>query len=181
VTKHRCSAHILGVCGSSRSRSMRRSPAPCSKQVRNRLAAGGSWIRTFGPAVRGTAVGRAPAPDHRRLARAPALNDRHPGLSVRHLPSITPIDPFARAGPEVQIRLPPAGSLPRTRSSQRMSAGRSTSPMSGAAPADPGASDPRARPGRTVQHREADLALLGRSRRPHGQLCRDSCTTSHRL
>src|SRR6266446_4592131 len=88
-------------------------------QVRTGLPAGGSWIRTFGPAVRGTAVGRAPAPDHRRLARAPALNDRHPGLSVRHLPSITPIDPFARAGPEVQIRLPPAGSLPRTRSSQR--------------------------------------------------------------
>src|SRR6266436_7920207 len=94
---------------------------------------GGSWIRTFGPDVKGTAVGRAPTPDHRRLARAPAPNDRHPSLSVRHLPSITPIDPFARAGPEVQIRLPPAGSLPRTRSSQRMSAGRSTSPMSGAA------------------------------------------------
>jgi hypothetical protein len=27
VTKHRCSARILGVCGSSRSRSMRRNPA----------------------------------------------------------------------------------------------------------------------------------------------------------
>src|SRR6266446_5737248 len=83
-------------------------------QVRSGLSAGGSWIRTFGPAVRGTAVGRAPAPDHRRLARTPALNDRHPGLSVRHLPSITPTDPFARAGPEVRIRLPPARSLVRT-------------------------------------------------------------------
>ena len=64
--------------------------------------------------MRGTAVGRPPAPDHRRLARAPALNDRHPGLSVRHLPSITPTDPFARAGPEVRIRLPPAASQERT-------------------------------------------------------------------
>src|SRR6266478_3748410 len=88
------------------------------------LTGGGSWIRTFGPAVRGTAVGRAPAPDHRRLARTPALNDRHPGLSVRHLPSITPIDPFARAGPEVRIRLPPAGSRSRTCSNRRNSTGR---------------------------------------------------------
>src|ERR1700692_3509954 len=88
-----------------------------------RLAAGGSWIRTFGPAVRGTAVGRAPAPDHRRLARAPALNDRHPGLSVRHLPSIAPTDPFARAGPEVRIRLPPAESQAKSLARQRLRGG----------------------------------------------------------
>src|SRR6516225_2751258 len=40
-----------------------------------RLFAGGSRIRTIGPAEKETAVERGPAADQRRLARRPVLND----------------------------------------------------------------------------------------------------------
>jgi hypothetical protein len=50
--------------------------------------------------------------NHRRLVRGPELITG-PSWSFRHH-SATPVDPFARAGPRVRIRFPPAASQLRT-------------------------------------------------------------------
>src|SRR5262249_25848602 len=103
----------LSLARSHRRRYSHADPSAAQGPKVRRLFAGGSRIRTNGPAEKETAVREAPRPTI-VVSRDDLCLMTPSNLSVRRPPSATAERPFARAGPMVRNRFPPAESQVRT-------------------------------------------------------------------